>query len=340
MKIYCYFFAIVFFFGTLQAQVNLDSGLVAYYPFNGNANDESGNGNNGTVVGANLIDDRFGNINSAYNFNGSTDYINCGNVLNNVILPLSISAWVRYEGVSQRAGIISSDENPNNSGNYYGFWLTLHTNGTVFASYGDGTGALIGDRRSVSSTTGVNLSDWSHVVWIVRGPTDMEVYINGQLSGNVYSGTGGNMSHTSWPLIIGKRIRYGENGFFNGAIDDVHVYDRSLTYGEIDSLYNKQVTSISSVSPSHPNKYALSQNYPNPFNPATTIEYALPKAEKVHLTVFNMLGQEVATLVNGEAMQAGVHSATFNAENLPSGVYYYRINAGDFSETKKMLLVR
>ena len=80
--------------------------------------------------------------------------------------------------------------------------------------------------------------------------------------------------------------------------------------------------------------------YPNPVNATATIEYALPKAEKVHLTVFNMLGQEVATLVNGEAMQAGVHSATFNAENLPSGVYYYRINADDFSETKKMLLVR
>ncbi|MCB0270354.1 MAG: T9SS type A sorting domain-containing protein [Calditrichaeota bacterium] len=103
---------------------------------------------------------------------------------------------------------------------------------------------------------------------------------------------------------------------------------------------NAVIVGIDDETQNNVEAFTLHQNYPNPFNPTTTIEYALPKAEKVHLTVFNMLGQEVATLVNGEAMQAGVHSATFKAENLPSGVYYYRITAGSFSETKKMLLVR
>lgn len=86
--------------------------------------------------------------------------------------------------------------------------------------------------------------------------------------------------------------------------------------------------------------YKLFQNYPNPFNPSTTIEYALPVAETVRLTVFNMLGQQVATLMNGEQLPAGIHTATLEAVDLPSGVYYYRITSASFSETKKMLLLK
>ena len=128
--------------------------------------------------------------------------------------------------------------------------------------------------------------------------------------------------------------QYDDKGFSAGPFDAEDGFFLDLIC--VDVLTGIEYDAIGDI----PLDFHLQQNYPNPFNPTTTVEYALPKAEKVHLTVFNMLGQEVATLVNGEAMQAGVHSATFNAENLPSGVYYYRINAGDFSETKKMLLVR
>jgi len=88
-----------------------------------------------------------------------------------------------------------------------------------------------------------------------------------------------------------------------------------------------------------PTEFSLSLNYPNPFNPSTTIAYALPRDSYVKLEVFNLLGERVSTLRDG-LQDAGYHSVTFNAKGLPSGIYFYRLNAGDFVETKKLVLMR
>ena len=88
-----------------------------------------------------------------------------------------------------------------------------------------------------------------------------------------------------------------------------------------------------------PESFSLEQNYPNPFNPATTINYSIASAGKVELKVYDLLGREVMTLVN-DFKNAGSHSVLFNALNLSSGVYFYRINSGSFSDVKKMILVK
>lgn len=85
--------------------------------------------------------------------------------------------------------------------------------------------------------------------------------------------------------------------------------------------------------------YGLSQNYPNPFNPTTTITYSIPQNTFVTLKIYNILGSEVAELVNGQ-VDAGVHKVNFNAYNFNSGVYFYTIKAGSFSETKKLTLMK
>ena len=86
-------------------------------------------------------------------------------------------------------------------------------------------------------------------------------------------------------------------------------------------------------------EYSLSQNYPNPFNPSTEIIYTLAKSGNITLKVYNLLGSEVATLVNG-FMESGKHSAKFNAKDFTSGVYFYTIKADNFTSTRKMMLMK
>lgn len=93
------------------------------------------------------------------------------------------------------------------------------------------------------------------------------------------------------------------------------------------------------INNSIPKDYALSQNFPNPFNPSTVISYALPNFGFVSLKIYNLIGEEVAALVNSEK-QAGNHSVTFNAQGLNSGIYFYTLNAGGISETRKMILLK
>jgi len=92
-----------------------------------------------------------------------------------------------------------------------------------------------------------------------------------------------------------------------------------------------------------PEKYTLAQNFPNPFNPSTTIEFSIPQTSNVTIEIYNVIGERVASLVN-KTLAAGYHRTDFNASNLPSGTYVYRLKAsgqnGTFIETKKMLLMK
>ncbi|MGA9364413.1 MAG: endo-1,4-beta-xylanase, partial [Bacteroidota bacterium] len=98
-------------------------------------------------------------------------------------------------------------------------------------------------------------------------------------------------------------------------------------------------TGVEEMASRFPSSYQLEQNFPNPFNPATTIRYSISKASKVELKVFDLLGREVRILVN--TVQApGQYTATLNAQDLASGVYFYRLTAGTFTETKKLMLLR
>jgi hypothetical protein len=104
-------------------------------------------------------------------------------------------------------------------------------------------------------------------------------------------------------------------------------------------MYNGSLIGITNNQNEIPSNYALKQNYPNPFNPTTTIRFSLPKSGVVSLKVYNILGKEVATLVNGN-LNPGTYNINWDANGYASGVYFYRLQTGNFVETKKMILLK
>jgi len=119
----------------------------------------------------------------------------------------------------------------------------------------------------------------------------------------------------------------------------VSVNDEHGAQGQLQfTVYVDFVTSVEPI-PGIPTEYALLQNYPNPFNPVTIIRYELPHNTEVNLTIYNLLGQEVEILVN-EYQPIGTYEASFNASALPSGTYFYRLQADKFVQTKKMILLK
>ncbi len=117
-------------------------------------------------------------------------------------------------------------------------------------------------------------------------------------------------------------------------------YDGDQVIGQrVDELKMDPVTlALSGTANSLPTDYSLSQNYPNPFNPSTIIEFSLAKSSSYDLRVYNVLGQTVASFT-GEA-DAGEHQVTFDASDKSSGVYFYKLTAGDFTDTRKMMLLK
>jgi len=124
--------------------------------------------------------------------------------------------------------------------------------------------------------------------------------------------------------------------------DSQYVYAGTI----YNSIYRRHISELvgnSNITQSVPKSYVLYQNYPNPFNPSTVIQFTIPVGDAymrpVQLKIYDILGKEVATLVNGE-ISAGKHEVEWNATNFPSGVYFYKLTVGSFTETKKMLMIK
>jgi hypothetical protein len=116
------------------------------------------------------------------------------------------------------------------------------------------------------------------------------------------------------------------------------VYNYSLV--QIDYDGTRRIEKVIEIEiGAAPAEYSLKQNYPNPFNPSTVISFSIPIKSDVSIKVYNLIGEEIAELINGE-FEAGVHQVNFDASGLSSGTYFYRLNAGDFSSSKKMLMIK
>jgi hypothetical protein len=150
----------------------------------------------------------------------------------------------------------------------------------------------------------------------------------------------------AFSVPLGYRINW-ENRRNNMVVQQASfVYDSGLVTIPGVKVYKESSRITVTYTPlsvaeqkSLPREFAMSQNYPNPFNPSTTIKFELPKSSMVRLSVYDILGREVSVLVN-ERRDAGVHEVKFDASGLSSGVYFYRMQAGDFVQSKSLIVLK
>ena len=136
--------------------------------------------------------------------------------------------------------------------------------------------------------------------------------------------------------------QYENLGISGGGVDDIRDYSVWGNHGDSEGspqLVPSGILNVKKINQNSPEDYALLQNYPNPFNPTTKIRFAISKPGFTILKVYDAVGKEVATLVN-EELSAGSYKVDWPASNFGSGVYFYRLEAGDYVETKKMLLIK
>jgi hypothetical protein len=297
-------------------------GLVGWWPFNGNANDESGNGNNGTVNGATLTEDRFGNGNVAYEFDGQSDFIqvpNSNSLMN--MTNISISAWYEvsawwYDFANDGwFPILSKTDSPN-----YG----LYRLGVALDASTNEVGAYCTFSTDAASAIENNLfqtNTWNHVVYTIFNDSSV-IYINGEVAFSGSTVPTGWPTTNTLPLIIGKDIP-GYVDYANGRIDDIGIWNRALTQEEITDLYNANLcyeyitvtdTLIINLGPTGFNPVTYSNTilmYPNPSNDQLTVDYGdYATLAGYTLKIFNSIGQEI-------------HSANINQQQevLPLGTW-------------------
>jgi hypothetical protein len=259
--------------------------------------------------------------------------------------------------------------------NVPGEWMNLRTQ-SFFAAYGPPNGGFVEKRTQtvnpgtltpgIADTSVVTMmAQWNQNLWgDPRFPTAPDIvhskYIFGDYDPETLPGIVNGVksdSLTQNGAGIGKFTDLTENfgqSTYLSQIDGLPIgsltwdnaqltaYNSAYEWSQVYQKYLEDTTvPVIGVGtePGIPPVFGLEQNYPNPFNPTTTIRYSLPHGSRVFLSVYNALGQQVAVLVNGD-QEAGYQQVEFDGKTLASGVYFYRIQAGGYVQTKKLLLVR
>lgn len=329
------------------------SGLVAYYPFTGNANDATSNANNGVVNGVTLTADKNGNPNSAYLFNGTSNNIGLSQPFLGGVQVNSFSFFTRFKSTGSPV-----------SGSRYNIWgktffwgevnFGIAPDNTIYCVWANSNN---GNTYSSGISTDVILPNtWNDLI-ITYGNSIVKIYLNGVLANsiNVMSAQGGNViSNTSVNTLcnfaqdvnsskIGSVISSGQTGgYFNGIIDDLGVWNRALTQNEINNLSYTDATcgtlvintGVLSVNP--PTFTNTVTIYPNPANDHITIDCGnLANVSGWTIKIVNTLGQEVFS----GAMNTQQYVVPLNSWS-GQGVYFVKIYdaSNNLINTKKIIL--
>ncbi len=234
---------------------------------------------------------------------------------------------------------------------------------SVYALAARGNDLVVGGNFTMAgSIPANNIAIWDGTQWStlgdgLNGPvrdilvSGSDIYVGGQFTeagGNItYSiarwdgtswhplGSGINQSNNFAAIATVNSLLASPDGLYAGG-QFTHAGDK---YSNMIALYTDFTTGIKTESSIPPEKYSLSQNYPNPFNPSTNIDFSIPRQELVQLKIYDAIGEEIVTLIDG-VMNQGNYSIKFDARNLASGIYFYKLRSGNFYKVKKMVLTK
>lgn len=291
-----------------------------------------------------ITTDKSGNVyvtGSSYNSNANEDFLT-----------------IKYNssGLQQWAATYNGPADSND----YSYSIAVDESGNVYVN---GTRDVIQGRTIADYTTikynSSGIEQWVRTYNGTGNSSDYSGSVVLDAIGNIYvtGGSTGLGTGRDWATIkynpLGEQqwvARYngpgnGDDGAGSIKVDaSGNVYVSGISKGagtgdDFTTIKYSQLTGVSQNFGSNPDKFSLSQNYPNPFNPITIIRYSITENSFTTLKVYDLLGNEAATLVN-ERQNAGSYSIDFNASNLSSGIYFYKLQAGDFVETKRMTLIK
>lgn len=320
---------ILLMFGVALGQDIPREGLVGYWKLDEGegfvAHDSSGYGADGELFGA--ADWVPGYIGNAIELDGIDGYVDCGPGEGQFEIEetLTLSVWVNQWDFG------NSEHNPWIVKGDNAFSLKHHTTNTCEFCIYQATWYCV--NAPIDSS---HLFEWHHYAGTFDGDT-LKVYIDGQLD------TTSTLEEPQFIALSEHAVNLGRDAqnvdrLFMGQIDEAMIYNVELSAEQIMQLYD--IKSDVMYERNVANQFYLRQNYPNPFNPVTNISYTIPAALPVKLKVYDTLGHEVRTLVN-EQQSFGTHSVSFDASELPSGIYFYKLQAGDLlTDMKKMISIK
>jgi hypothetical protein len=312
---------------------SINNNLIFCLPFNGNANDETGNGYDGSVSGATLSTDRFGNANKAYYFDGTNDYIDLAQNLPDMTT-LSMSLWVKPTGNASTNGFIVFDGDANCGNDLY----IYYKNGVLYFAANKGGAQLDGTSGSGVVSASI-LNSWTHVAWTMTS-TQSLIYLNGSLVAT-FNKTASQTGYHNTPSIGslndggGAPCGSARSDYFEGYIDDIRLYDRVLSSTEVTQL-SECINSYFALGKNSPfttalnNIERLNSNstsihvYPNPASNSFTIQSPSALDNNTIVELYDMTGKRVflsvETNISIEANQLKISNLA-----LHNGVYLIRL---------------
>lgn len=306
------------------------NGLIGWWPFNGDAKDQSINSNDGTVNGATLVSDRNGNTNSAYSFDGVSNWIDCGHNADFDFTQgsLTMNCWINTTDLNSDNEIIAKGNSCENG------YKLITQSGLLRGTCGDITQSYTENIYQTSIADGA----WHLVTFVIEdlktANTITKLYVDG-----VLKSTSGPDATTTWTTTTLSHLGFGHSNsipscamFYKGLIDDVGMWNRALTQQEITDLFNANttVTGLAAVQ-----KVNMVKVYPNPANDQITVYNGnLASVNGYSLKIMNTLGQEVLAMPL-EQQSTKVNVSTLSNQNL----YFIQIidAKGEVIETQKIM---